>query len=77
MLLDIQGQEAIEDGIVNDLNAITFQEGVSDIPLATTRAALYIYLNAMVGYFLSPCYQAHNFSSLDGPLQTTLRSLLS
>jgi len=39
-----------DDGVINgvDLNALTYQENILDSPLIVTRAALYIYLNAMV-----------------------------
>ena len=40
--------EQLEDGLVNDLKAISFQDNIIDTPLTITRAALYIYLNAMV-----------------------------
>jgi hypothetical protein len=43
-----QAPEHIEDGLVNDLNMLTFQENVLDLPLVPTKAALYIYLNAAV-----------------------------
>jgi hypothetical protein len=40
----------LDDGIINgiDLNALTYQENILDNPLIITRAALYVYLNAMV-----------------------------
>ena len=47
-LFEIQESEHVEDGIANDLNALTYQDSVLEVPLVTTKAALYIYLNAMV-----------------------------
>jgi hypothetical protein len=38
-----------QDDMAESLNAITFQQSVVDVPLVTTRAALYVFLNAMVG----------------------------
>ena len=39
---------AVVDGV--DLESLTYQENVLDNPLIITRAALYIYLNAVVCY---------------------------
>ncbi|MCJ1475228.1 mediator complex subunit [Lambiella insularis] len=40
----------LDDGVVNglDLNALTYQENVLDTPTIITRAALFIFLNAML-----------------------------
>ena len=43
----------LEDGIVDDLNALTYQENILDTPLVITRASLYIYLNAMVSIYIA------------------------
>ena len=48
-LHETQTLETGQDGIANDLDAITYQGHIIDTPLVPTRAALYIYLNAMVG----------------------------
>ena len=37
---------AVVDGV--DLDSLTYQENVLDNPVIITRAALYVYLNAMV-----------------------------
>ena len=47
-LFDAPTAEPVEDGIAGDLNALTYQDSVLDIPLTTTKAALYVFLNAMV-----------------------------
>ena len=47
-LFEAQESEHVEDGIANDLNALTYQDSVLEIPLVTTKAALYVYLNATV-----------------------------
>ena len=40
-------------GLLDDagLNALTYHESILDTPPITTRATMYIYLNAMVGRF--------------------------
>ena len=40
--------EIPDDEIANSLNSITFQQSLVDAPLVVTRAALYVFLNAMV-----------------------------
>ena len=47
-LLDVPVPEQIDDGIANDLDAITYRESILDSPIVTTRAALYVFLNAML-----------------------------
>ena len=50
-----------------DLDALTYQENVLDTPSLITRSALYIYLNAMVGFVICPDRQQvlMGLSSLD------------
>lgn len=65
----------LDEGAVGgvDLNALTYQENVLDTPTIITRAALYIFLNAMVrvpglGLLLKLTY----ISLLDDQYMTTL-----
>lgn len=58
-LFEAQLSEPIEDGIANDLNALSYQDSVLELSLVTTKAALYIYLNAMV--FLVQCEDFEDF----------------
>ena len=46
-LLDIEIAEHVDEGLANDLHALTYHENVMDNPVLPTRAALYIWLNAM------------------------------
>ena len=40
--------DQIHGDMANDLDAMAYQQNIMDVPLVATRAALYIYLNAMV-----------------------------
>ena len=43
-----QASDQLGDGIVDDLNALTYQDSVLDLPLVATKCALYVYINASV-----------------------------
>ena len=45
----IQAPEQIDDGMANDLNALAYYDNIIDTSIVPTRAALFIFLNAMVG----------------------------
>ena len=47
-LLELQAPDHIDDSIANDLDAITYRDSVLDSPIVHTRAALYVFLNAML-----------------------------
>jgi hypothetical protein len=46
--LNGQLAEPIQNGLVSDLDAMAYRDSVPDAPPVASRAALYIYLNAMV-----------------------------
>ena len=79
--LDWQSLGALmNDGVVNgvDLNALTYQENVLDTPLIITRAALYIYLNAMVCFSrFNGLELLINVSLVDGQYVMTPRFLIT
>jgi hypothetical protein len=47
-LFESNETEQLHGELADNLDAITFQQNVLDTPIVPTRAALYVYLNAMV-----------------------------
>ena len=47
-LLDLPAPEHIDEDLANNIDALSYQESVIDTPLVPSRAALYIFLNAML-----------------------------
>ncbi|MCJ1244419.1 mediator complex subunit [Trapelia coarctata] len=72
----------VDDGVINgvDLNALTYQESILDTPLIVTRAALYIYLNAMLtGRPICEDVGSYNYlnSRYNGEIPTLVTDLIT